>query len=133
MLVGDVLVLSLALLMLVQPVRAIGTLNAVTQEGLSAGKRVLELISTKPNIRSSENAVILKTNKAEIEFSNVSFSFKDKPILKDISFKINEGETVALVGESGAGKSTLINLIPRFFDINKVEFSLIIRISESST
>ena len=118
MLVGDVVGFITALLMLVQPVRAIGTLNAVTQEGLSAGKRVLELISTKPNIRSSENAVILKTNKAEIEFSNVSFSFKDKPILKDISFKINEGETVALVGESGAGKSTLINLIPRFFDVN---------------
>ena len=119
MLVGDVVGFITALLMLVQPVRAIGTLNAVTQEGLSAGKRVLELISTKPTIRSSENAVILKTNKAEIEFSNVSFSFKDKPILKDISFKINEGETVALVGESGAGKSTLINLIPRFFDINR--------------
>ena len=116
MLVGDVLGFITALLMLVQPVRALGTLNAVTQEGVSAANRALELLATEPDIQSDKNAIDLNAEKAEIEFSNVSFSYDTAPILQDITFTIKAGETVALVGESGAGKTTIMNLIPRFFD-----------------
>ncbi len=117
--VGDIVGFITALLMLVQPVRAIGTLNAVTQEGVSAANRVFELLDTKPSIESAKNAIQLRADRAEIKFSNVSFSYKSKTIIEDLSFQINAGETVALVGESGAGKSTVINLIQRFFDIKK--------------
>lgn len=106
MLVGDVLGFITALLMLVQPVRALGTLNAVTQEGVSAANRALELLATEPDIQSDKNAIDLNAEKAEIEFSNVSFSYDTAPILQDITFTIKAGETVALVGESGAGKTT---------------------------
>ncbi len=116
MLVGDILGFITALLMLVQPVRALGTLNAVTQEGVSAANRVLELLATEPDIQSEKNAIDLNTEKAEIEFSTVSFSYDTTPILQDVNFKIKAGETVALVGESGAGKTTIMNLILRFFD-----------------
>ena len=119
MLVGDVLGFITALLMLVQPVRALGTLNAVTQEGVSAANRALELLATEPDIQSDKNAIDLNAEKAEIEFSNVSFSYDTAPILQDVTFTIKAGETVALVGESGAGKTTIMNLIPRFFDSNK--------------
>ena len=117
--VGDVVGFITALLMLVQPVRALGTLNAVTQEGVSAANRVLDLLDAKPSLKSAKNAVHLKADRAEIKFSNVSFSYDSTPIIEDLSFQINEGETVALVGESGAGKSTVINLIARFFDVKK--------------
>ena len=119
MLVGDVLGFITALLMLVQPVRALGTLNAVTQEGVSAANRALELLATEPDIQSDKNAIDLNAEKAKIEFSNVSFSYDTAPILQDITFTIKAGETVALVGESGAGKTTIMNLIPRFFDSDK--------------
>lgn len=119
MLVGDVLGFITALLMLVQPVRALGTLNAVTQEGVSAANRALELLATEPDIQSDKNAIDLNAEKAEIEFSNVSFSYDTAPILQDVTFTIKAGETVALVGESGAGKTTIMNLIHRFFDSDK--------------
>ena len=119
MLVGDVVGFITALLMLVQPVRALGTLNAVTQEGVSAANRVLELLTTEHTIKSALNAPALIAKKATIEFRDVSFSYDSMPILHGINFKINEGETVALVGESGAGKSTIMNLIPRFFDVHR--------------
>ena len=119
MLVGDVLGFITALLMLVQPVRALGTLNAVTQEGVSAANRALELLATEPDIQSEKNAIDLNAEKAEIEFSNISFSYDNAPTLQDVTFTIKAGETVALVGESGAGKTTIMNLIPRFFDSDK--------------
>ena len=119
MLVGDVLGFITALLMLVQPVRALGTLNAVTQEGVSAANRALELLATEPNIQSEKKAIDLNAEKAEIEFSNISFSYDNAPTLQDVTFTIKAGETVALVGESGAGKTTIMNLIPRFFDSDK--------------
>ena len=119
MLVGDVVGFITALLMLVQPVRALGTLNAVTQEGVSAANRALELLAAEPDIKSEPNGIELNTKKAEIEISNVSFSYDTIPILQDVSLSIKVGETIALVGESGSGKSTLLNLIPRFFDSEK--------------
>ena len=119
MLVGDVVGFITALLMLVQPVRALGTLNAVTQEGVSAANRALELLAVEPDIKSENNAIDLRTKKAEIEISNISFSYDTTPTLQDVSLSIKVGETIALVGESGAGKSTILNLIPRFFDSDK--------------
>jgi len=114
--VGDVAGFITALLMLVQPVRAIGTLNAVTQEGLAATSRVFALLDQKGRITNPATPVELHAVKGEISFEGVGFAYQDAAILNDISFTVSPGQTVALVGPSGSGKTTIINLLPRFYD-----------------
>ena len=114
--VGDVAGFITALLMLVQPVRALGTLNAVTQEGLAATSRVFSLLDQKTSINDPHKPVKCGHIRGEIRFQNVSFAYQEGNILEDISFDVQPGQTVALVGPSGSGKSTVINLLPRFYD-----------------
>lgn len=114
--VGDVAGFITALLMLVQPVRAIGTLNAVTQEGLAATSRVFALLDQKARITNPATPVELHAVEGEISFEGVGFAYQDAAILNDISFTVSPGQTVALVGPSGSGKTTIINLLPRFYD-----------------
>lgn len=117
--VGDVIGFITALLMLVQPVRGLGTLNAVTQEGVAAGQRILHLLDQKPQIKDSPSAQDLKLGSATntvLDFDKVGFSYGTRPILTDISFSAEQGQTIALVGPSGAGKTSILNLILRFYD-----------------
>ena len=115
--VGDVIAFITTLILLVQPIRGIGTLNAVTQEALAAAERILNLLDIPRQITSPAGAPELAVSKGEISFEGVSFSYdNDTKILDDISFQAVAGQTVALVGPSGAGKTTIINLLPRFFD-----------------
>ena len=106
-----------ALLLMSQPARALGTLNAVVQEGFGAFERMLALIDTRPSIQSKEGAVELPRSKGAVKFEAVSFSYNDDVhALNDVSIDIPAGAHIALVGASGAGKSTLVNLLPRLFD-----------------
>lgn len=84
-------------------------------------KRVNEVLDTLPTIKYGN--IDKKDLKGIIEFKNVSFKYPDADeyILKNINFKVNEGETVAIIGSTGSGKSTLINLIPRFYDATEGE------------
>ena len=117
--VGDVIAFITTLILLVQPVRAIGTLNAVTNEGLAAAERILSLIDTPRRVKDRNGALPLDIKAGQITFDAVGFSYGDEAgaALKDINFSVKPGQTVALVGPSGAGKSTIINLLPRFFDV----------------
>jgi len=114
--VGDVVGFITALLLLVQPVRAIGSLNAITQEGLAATARVFALLDQRAHIIDPPQPARLQNIKGELCFKKVSFAYQDAAILDDISFTVAPGQTVALVGPSGSGKSTIINLLPRFYD-----------------
>ncbi len=106
-----------ALLIAVQPARALGTLNAVVQEGAAAANRVLSLYFSKIKIKERTIPIILNIVKGQIELKNINFSYtKGKKTLHNISLKINEKEKIAIIGPSGSGKSTLVNLIPRLFD-----------------
>ncbi|MGB2462630.1 MAG: ABC transporter ATP-binding protein [Candidatus Puniceispirillaceae bacterium] len=115
--VGDVIAFITTLILLVQPVRGIGTLNAVTQEALAAAERILALLDIPRQITSPDGAPALAVSEGEIMFDGVGFSYgNDTKVLDDINFQAGAGQTVALVGPSGAGKTTIINLLPRFFD-----------------
>jgi len=83
--------------------------------------RIVEVLATDVALKDPKNPISLPENpQGKVEFKNVSFSYEEarEPVIKDISFIINPGETVAFIGSTGSGKSTLINLIPRFFDVS---------------
>ena len=114
--IGDVIGFITALLLLVQPVRALGTLNAVTQEAAAAGRRIFELIDTENKIKDDTNATVFNAAKAELSFADVSLSIGEAQLLHNVTFTAEHGKTIALVGPSGAGKTSIINLVPRFVD-----------------
>lgn len=87
-----------------------------------SAKRICEVTDTEPSVAFPVNKAE-KKGEGTIEFRNVSFSYQDtsEKCLSDISFKINKGETFAVIGATGTGKSTLVNLIPRFYDVSSGE------------
>jgi len=100
----------------IRPAKAIVVALTNIQQGMAAGERIIEILDKHIEIFDKPNAVALKSFNDTIEFKNVSFRYSDKPVLKGISFKIDKGKTVALIGPSGVGKSTIADLIPRFYD-----------------
>jgi len=116
---GEIAAVLTALLVLSPRLRALGTLNNVIQEGLSALTRIFGIIDTEPTIKDSATSAILSPLQGHIEFENVHFTYPDgTQALDNISFTAEAGETIALVGASGGGKSTIINLIPRLYDVS---------------
>jgi subfamily B ATP-binding cassette protein MsbA len=99
-----------------QPVKAISDSFSGIHSGIAAGERVLALIDTKPEMVNKPDAIDLISFEQAITFQNVSFSYGDNVVLKDVTLNIPKGKTIALVGPSGGGKSTLMDLIPRFHD-----------------
>ena len=115
---GEFVSFLAALMLAYQPVRALAGINIGIQEGISAAKRIYELIDQKNEIYHDENAPSLKLINASIEFKNISFTYPDgTQALKNLSTKIEGGTKVGLVGVSGSGKTTFLNLIPRFFHL----------------
>lgn len=93
------------------------------KKGEASAKRLYEILDAEEKIEEKSNPVFMQDFKDKIEFKNVGFSYEgnDGFDLKNISFTINKGEKIAIVGASGAGKSTLFDLIPRFADVTEGE------------
>jgi len=107
--------------MLYRPIRQLADRFNTLQMGMVSSERVFNILDTKSVI---ENKGVKQTTniKGNIEFKNVSFAYNDENwVLKNISFKIKQGESLALVGATGAGKSSIINLLGRYYEINKGE------------
>ena len=115
---GEFVSFLAALMLAYQPVRALAGINVGIQEGITAAKRIYEIIDQKNEIYNDKNAPSLKLKNATLEFKNVSFIYPDGThALKNLSAKIEGGKKVGLVGISGSGKTTFLNLIPRFFNL----------------
>jgi ATP-binding cassette subfamily B protein len=107
--------------MLYRPIRQLADRFNTLQMGMVSSERVFKVLDTK-SIISDNGTIDTSELKGDIEFKNVSFAYNDEDwVLKNISFNINKGETLALVGATGAGKSSIINLLGRYYEINKGE------------
>lgn len=107
-----------------EPVKKFADENANIQRGIVAGERMFEVLHLKPNIEDKDGAIQLQDFKECIEFDRVWFRYQGEWVLKDVSFKIKKGETVAIVGPTGAGKSTIVQLLPRLYEVEKGEIRL---------
>lgn len=87
----------------------------------SGAERIFEIMDTKQTICDKQDAIEVDDIKGEVNFKNVTFGYDEVKVLKDVSFDVKAGETIALVGPTGAGKSTIVNLISRFYDIDSGE------------
>lgn len=105
-----------------RPIRDLSEKYNIMQTAMASSERVFRLLDDKTIIPNPESPVPLPTVRGEIEFRNVWFAYTGEDyVLKNVSFRIAPGETVALVGHTGAGKSSIINLLSRFYEINKGE------------
>lgn len=108
-----------------QPVLSLGQMTETLQHALAGFDRIFELLDTEPDIKDIKNALVPKSLEARLGFHGVCFEYEPGiSVLKEIDFKVEPGQTIALVGPSGAGKTTLINLIPRFYDPTKGYISI---------
>jgi len=106
--------------MFFRPIRDLSEKYNIMQTAMASSERIFKLLDNHTFVKNPETPLNLDHVKGEIEFKNVWFAYNEEDyILKDISFKINPGETVAIVGHTGAGKTSLINILSRFYDINK--------------
>jgi len=116
----DFLRFILLLFAMMDPLRKLSKVNVELQAGAASAERIFAILDTAPTIVNKQDAVTIDTFEEKISFKNVSFRYEsDDTVLQDISFEIEKGSVVALVGSSGAGKSTLADLIPRFYDVNQ--------------
>lgn len=107
------------------PVQQLAEQFNVFQAAMASAERIFGLLDRKPKLEDKKDAIKLDTIEGTIEFKNVWFAYKkDEWILKDVSFKVNSGETVAFVGATGAGKTTILNLIGKYYRIQKGEIKI---------
>ena len=118
---GVLVAFILYIQMFFRPIRQIADRFNTLQLGVVSSERIMRLLESKENL-SDTGTYKPEAMEGEVAFKNVWFAYNEEDwVLKDISFKVNPGETVALVGATGAGKSSIINLLNRFYDINKGE------------
>lgn len=102
-----------------EPIKKFAEENSHIQRGIAAAERMCEVLELKPCITDFDGAETLKQFDDCIEFDNVWFSYGNDWILKGLSFKVEKGKTVAIVGPTGAGKSTIVQLLPRLYEAQK--------------
>ena len=123
--IGQFVSFLTALMMAYQPVKALAGINLGIQEGLTAAKRIYEIIDQKNEVYQDDNLEKLKISNGEIQLKNISFNYPDgTKALENLSLEIKGKTSAALVGLSGGGKSTILNLIPRFYNLKEGEINI---------
>lgn len=101
------------------PAKAISKASYQVKSGLAAAERVFTLLEQENVVVNKPNAFVKHTFENKISVKNINFAYQDDNVLKNFSFEVEKGKTIALVGQSGSGKSTIANLLTRFYDINE--------------
>jgi ATP-binding cassette, subfamily B, multidrug efflux pump len=102
-----------------RPLSDIANIFNTLQSAVAGAERVFEILDEEEEQSDVKSAKVLKNPRGHVVFDNVTFGYRqDVPILKNISFKVEEGSSIALVGETGAGKTTIVNLLTRFYDVS---------------
>ncbi|GAA1999444.1 ABC transporter ATP-binding protein [Microbacterium ulmi] len=102
-----------------QPLSELGGMAAVVQSGTASAERVFELLDADEQDPDAADAPAVKDGRGVIEFEHVAFSYSpEHPLIRDLSFRVEPGQTVAIVGPTGAGKTTLVNLLMRFYELD---------------
>jgi subfamily B ATP-binding cassette protein MsbA len=104
---------------LMRPISAVSQSISNLNKASASQARINEILNADEKIYESQNPIALSDINTSIEYKNVFFKYGDEYVLKDVSFSIPKGKTIALVGESGSGKSTLADLLPRFYDVQE--------------
>ena len=111
--------------LLFRPINQLSNLLNTFQSAIAGAERVFEIMDEDPEVIDDSHKITKKSFTGDVVFQNVSFSYKEnRPILKNISFQVKAGETIALVGPTGSGKTTIINLLTRFYDIDSGQILL---------
>jgi subfamily B ATP-binding cassette protein MsbA len=113
-----------AMMLMLQPLRRINNINAVLQRGIAAGDSLFKIID-EPD-ENNPGTYVAEQVRGTVEFRHVGFSYRndDSRVLSDVSFKVEAGKSIAIVGHSGSGKTTLAGLLPRFYDADSGEILL---------
>lgn len=122
--IAELIQFCLALQISYETVKKFGDENSNIQRGVVAAERMFEVLNLKPDIEDREGAIELPGFHDKIEFDRVWFRYQGEWVLKDVSFTIRRGETVALVGATGAGKSTIVQLLPRLYEVQRGEIRI---------
>jgi ATP-binding cassette subfamily B protein len=117
MTIGGIQAFVSYIIFMMWPVLDLSRVYAEMQQTVASAERVFSLIDSKPEVTDQPNAITVPSIAGEIRFEDVEFYYTaDKPVLRDLTLTIQQGETIALVGPTGAGKSTIVNLLCRFYE-----------------
>ena len=119
MTIGNMVTVNGYLWMLNSPLRQAGRIINDLQRFLTAIEKIYKVYTTEPDIKQPEHVVEKRKLKGSVTFDHVNYYTNDDTVLKDISFHVEPGQTVGIIGATGSGKSSLINLICRFYDVNQ--------------
>ncbi|WP_100012723.1 ABC transporter ATP-binding protein [Lentibacillus sediminis] len=123
--IGDVQAFIMYVRLFSQPITRVANISNIIQSTAAAAERVFEILDQQEESAGSRVGRSLDQPKGEVRFEDVSFRYqKDKPLLENVNFYVEQGQTVAIVGPTGAGKTTLINLLMRFYDIDSGRISI---------
>ena len=109
---------------IVWPMEMLGWLTNSFSSAIASNRKLKKIYNEVPTIKEIENPIVLDKVKGKITFDHVAYGKEGKHILRDVSFEVKPGETIGIMGETGSGKSTIINLMSRFYDVDKGKICL---------
>ena len=124
--IGELVAFQSYLMMTMFPMIVLGMIIVAVSQAGAGAERIFEVLDTESEVKEKQGAVELPSVQGRVVFDNVTFRYfrGQEPVLKEVSFVAEPGQTVALFGATGSGKSTIINLIPRFYDVSEGKVTL---------